>query len=70
MPNLVSLKFGDQMKNNLPLTAYFGASFLLICDMIGRIVIAPYEISVSLVVGVLGSVCFIALLLKESLRYA
>ena len=68
--NLVSLKFGDQMKNNLPLTAYFGASFLLICDMIGRIVIAPYEISVSLVVGVLGSVCFIALLLKESRRYA
>ena len=70
VPNLVSLKFGDQMKNNLPLTAYFGASFLLICDMIGRIVIAPYEISVSLVVGVLGSVCFIALLLKESRRYA
>ena len=70
VPNLVSLKFGDQMKNNLPLTAYFGASFLLICDMIGRLVIAPYEISVSLVVGVLGSVCFIALLLKESRRYA
>ena len=70
VPNLVSLKFGDQMKNNLPLTAYFGASFLLICDMIGRIIIAPYEISVSLVIGVLGSICFIGLLLKESRRYS
>ena len=70
VPNLVSLKFGDQMKNNLPLTAYFGASFLLICDMIGRIIIAPYEISVSLIVGVLGSICFIGLLLKESRRYS
>lgn len=69
VPNLVTLKFGDQMKKNLSFTAYFGTSFLLLCDMIGRIVIAPYEISVSLVVGILGSICFIGLLLKESRRY-
>lgn len=70
IPNLVSLKFGDQMTRNLPLTAYFGAIFLLICDMIGRTVIAPYEVSVSLVAGVLGSICFVILLLKERRRYA
>ena len=61
VPNLVTLKFGDQMKKNLPLTAYFGAAFLIICDIIGRTIISPYEISASLIVGVLGSVCFIAL---------
>ena len=68
--NLVTLKFGDQMKKNLPLTAYFGAAFLIICDIIGRTIISPYEISASLIVGVLGSVCFIALLLKEGRRQA
>lgn len=26
IPNLVTLKFGDQMQHNLPLTAYFGVS--------------------------------------------
>ncbi|MDR1606261.1 MAG: iron chelate uptake ABC transporter family permease subunit [Streptococcaceae bacterium] len=66
VPNLVTLKFGDQMKKNLPLTAYFGACLLLICDIIGRLVIAPYEVSVSLIVGILGSVAFIGLLLKEN----
>lgn len=70
IPNLVTLKFGDQMQHNLPLTAYFGACFLLICDMIGRTVIAPYEVSVSLIAGILGSICFVALLLKESRRFA
>ena len=65
VPNLVTLKFGDQMKKNLPLTAYFGATFLIICDIIGRTIIAPYEISTSLIVGILGSICFIGLLLKE-----
>ncbi|MCJ1995367.1 iron chelate uptake ABC transporter family permease subunit [Lactococcus piscium] len=70
VPNLVTLKFGDQMKKNLPLTAYFGAAFLIICDIIGRTIISPYEISASLIVGVLGSVCFIALLLKEGRRQA
>lgn len=70
VPNLVTLKFGDQMKKNLPLTAYFGAAFLIICDIIGRTIISPYEISASLIVGVLGSVCFVALLLKEGRRQA
>ncbi|MCJ1993984.1 iron chelate uptake ABC transporter family permease subunit [Lactococcus piscium] len=70
VPNLVTLKFEDQMKKNLPLTAYFGAAFLIICDIIGRTIISPYEISASLIVGVLGSVCFIALLLKEGRRQA
>uniref|UniRef100_UPI003F542643 ABC transporter permease n=1 Tax=Leuconostoc carnosum TaxID=1252 RepID=UPI003F542643 len=66
VPNLVTLKYGDQMKKNLPLTAYFGAVLLIICDIIGRTIIAPYEISASLVLSVLGSIFFIALLLKEN----
>ena len=70
IPNLVCLKFGDQMKKNLPLTAYFGACFLLTCDMIGRVIIAPYEISASLIAGILGSICFIGMLIKENRRYA
>ena len=43
-------------------TALFGALFVLVCDMIGRVVISPYELPIELIVGVLGSLIFIFLL--------
>lgn len=43
-------------------TALFGAIFVLVCDMIGRIVIAPYELPIELIAGILGSLIFIGLL--------
>lgn len=65
VPNLVSMRYGDHMKNTLPITAMVGGIFLLICDILARILIAPYEIPVSVVVGVLGSLVFIALLMRR-----
>lgn len=64
VPNLISLYFGDQMKQTIWLTAAAGSCFLIACDIISRIVIAPYEIPVSLTVGVIGSFLFIILLLR------
>ena len=43
--------------------ALFGAVFVLGCDMIGRVVIAPYELPIELIVGILGSLIFVVLLL-------
>ena len=43
-------------------TALFGALFVLVCDMIGRVVIYPYELPIELIVGILGSLIFIGLL--------
>ncbi len=63
IPNLVSLRYGDHMKNTLWLTGICGSLFLLICDILARVLIAPYEIPVSVVVGTLGSILFILLLL-------
>ncbi|GGC91796.1 ABC transporter permease [Enterococcus wangshanyuanii] len=65
VPNLVSLRYGDHMKNTLAITAVGGSIFLLACDVLARVVIAPYEIPVSVVVGVLGSFIFIALLMRR-----
>jgi iron complex transport system permease protein len=41
-----------------------GAGFVLACDIIGRIVRFPYEIPISVVVGVIGSAMFLYLLLR------
>ncbi|NMB15257.1 MAG: iron chelate uptake ABC transporter family permease subunit [Gallicola sp.] len=62
VPNIVSMFKGDKIKGTLIDTALFGALFVLISDMIGRTIIAPYELPIELIVGVLGSIIFIGLL--------
>lgn len=66
VPNLVSLFEGDNVHKNILVTALFGANFILICDIIGRLVIYPYEISTSLTVGVIGSLIFLYLILRRN----
>ena len=63
VPNVVAMFKGDKIRGTLVDTALFGAIFVLVCDMIGRVVIAPYELPIELIVGILGSILFIGLLL-------
>ena len=63
VPNLVSMFKGDKIRGTLVDTALFGAIFVLVCDMIGRVVIFPYELPIELIVGILGSILFVGLLL-------
>ncbi|MPQ25616.1 ABC transporter permease [Bacillus paralicheniformis] len=65
IPNIVSIYRGDHLKNSLPHTAVLGAVFVLFCDIAGRLVIYPYEISVGLMVGIIGSGVFLYLLLRR-----
>ena len=62
VPNVVSLFKGDKIRGTLADTALFGALFVLVCDMAGRIVIAPYELPIELIIGIIGSILFIILL--------
>ncbi|WP_409290866.1 ABC transporter permease [Peribacillus sp. SCS-37] len=65
IPNIVSIMKGDHLQKTLPHTALLGAIFLLICDILGRVVIYPYEITISLMVGVIGSGIFLFLLFRR-----
>jgi len=65
IPNIVTLYLGDNLKKVLSHTALLGAVFVLFCDILGRSVIYPYEISINAVVGVFGSGIFLFLLLKR-----
>ncbi|WP_040225339.1 ABC transporter permease [Bhargavaea cecembensis] len=64
IPNIVSIMKGDHLQKTLPHTALLGAIFLLLCDILGRVLIYPYEISISLMVGVIGSGIFLYLLFR------
>lgn len=65
IPNIVSIFKGDHLQKTLPHTAMLGAIFLLVCDILGRVLIYPYEISISLMVGVIGSFIFLFLLFRR-----
>ncbi|GIN91052.1 putative ABC transporter permease protein YclN [Siminovitchia terrae] len=65
IPNIVSIFKGDHLQKTLPHTALLGSIFLLICDILGRVLIYPYEISISLMVGIIGSAIFLYLLFRR-----
>ena len=63
VPNIISMFRGDKMKGTLVDTALLGAVFVLVCDVIARTVIMPYELPIELIVGIIGSILFIAMLI-------
>ncbi len=65
IPNIVAMFKGDKIKGTLVDTALLGALFVLICDMIARSVIMPYELPIELIVGIIGSILFIGMLIYK-----
>lgn len=69
VPNIVSIFLGDNIRRTLPYTALLGGIFVLACDIVGRLIIFPYEIPISMIVGVIGSGMFLYLLMQRG-QYA
>ncbi|MFF2273696.1 ABC transporter permease [Agromyces sp. NPDC058136] len=65
VPNIVSMIRGDDLRGNLPWVCVGGVALVTVCDLIGRTIRMPFEIPVSMVLGIVGSVVFIALLLRR-----
>ncbi|WP_253899551.1 ABC transporter permease [Corallococcus carmarthensis] len=68
VPNVVSLIVGDNARRSIPWVAVMGAGFVLLCDIVGRVVRQPYEIPVGTVAGVVGSLVFLHLLFRRDSR--
>ena len=65
VPNIVRLLVGDNVRRNVLWVAVAGAGLTTACDLVGRLLIAPYEIPVGTVMGVVGSVLFLVILLRQ-----
>lgn len=63
VPNLVAMFKGDKIRGTLVDTALSGALFVLVCDILGRVMIAPYELPIELIIGVVGSALFSVMLI-------
>ena len=56
---------GNQSGVLLPFCALGGAGFVTVCDVVSRILFTPHEVSVGILISVLGGPFFLMLLLKK-----
>ncbi|MCI4012968.1 iron chelate uptake ABC transporter family permease subunit [Brevibacterium sp. ZH18] len=68
VPNIVSMVRGDDLRSNLPWVCLLGIAIVTVCDLVGRIIVMPFEVPVSLILGVVGAAVFVALLLHQRKR--
>jgi len=68
VPNIVSMIRGDDLRSNLPWVCLTGIAIVTVCDLVGRTIIMPFEVPVSLILGVVGAAVFIFLLLRQRRR--
>lgn len=69
VPNVASMIVGDNMRRAIPWVAVLGAMFVLLCDIIGRVVDYPHEIPIGTIMGVVGSALFLYLLLNRRTKF-
>lgn len=65
IPNIVSLYRGDDLRANIPWVCLVSMIVMLASDILSRVIIAPFELPVSLILGSAGSIIFIVILLNQ-----
>jgi len=68
VPHAIRLVFGPDHRQLLPLSAIFGAIFLVTADTVARIVVAPAQLPVGVVTAMIGGPFFLVLLIKYTRR--
>lgn len=64
IPHAVRRIAASEAKHLIPLCALLGAGFVTLCDTLSRVVLAPYELPVGIIMAFLGSPFFIFILIK------
>ena len=65
IPHIMRKLVGEENHVLIPACALGGAALVTICDLLARIVVAPYELPVGIVLSLLGGPFFLWLLLRQ-----
>lgn len=65
VPHAARKLVGSESRHLLPLCAIGGAGFVTLCDLMARLIFAPYELPVGILLSVIGGPFFILLLLRQ-----
>ena len=64
-PHICRRLFGNDARLLLPCSALLGSSFVILCDLVGRLVAAPFELPAGIIMSFIGGPFFLYLLLKK-----
>ena len=64
VPHIVRKTASSHPKHLLPLCALFGAGFVSLSDTLSRVIFAPYEVPVGIIMSFIGAPLFIFILIK------
>lgn len=64
VPHAVRRVASGEARHLIPLCALFGAGFVTLCDTLSRVVFAPYELPVGIIMAFLGAPFFLFVLIK------
>ncbi len=70
IPHLARLLLGPGHRLLLPASALLGGLFLVLCDMLARVIMAPAEIPVGTITALVGAPFFVYLLRRSRKEYA
>lgn len=65
VPHICRRLFGNDARYLLPCSALLGACFVLICDILGRVLFAPFELPAGVLMSFIGGPFFLHLLFKR-----
>lgn len=68
VPHAMRALFGQDYRLLIPSVALFGGAFLLVCDTLARLVFAPFELPVGILLSLLGAPFFIWLVIRRNRR--
>lgn len=70
VPHICRLLVGNDHQRLIPATLLFGGGFMVLCDTLARLIIAPAELPVGVITTLLGGPFFLWLLLSAHRRHA
>lgn len=59
MPHMTRMIVGPNHKRMLPAVLFSGATFLMLADLVGRVIFSPLELPIGVVTSFIGSVVFV-----------
>nr|WP_302596778.1 iron ABC transporter permease [uncultured Cellulosilyticum sp.] len=68
IPHIVRIVFGSNYRVTLPITAFLGMLFLLLCDNLSRALLPSGEIPIGVITSLLGAPYFMYLIYKQRKR--
>jgi iron complex transport system permease protein len=66
VPHIVRYMVGGDYRRVLPLSAFVGAIFLVLADIVARIIIPPQDMPLGVITGLAGGIFFIALMRRQA----